>query len=145
MSRASFQIIDNQRAGALAPARLRTMIKKICASADIDPEAVSFVFCGNERIRELNRRYLRTDSVTDVIAFPLAEKTEPGYLGEVVVSVERAVEAAPSYRHGWEKELALYCIHGVLHLLGYDDRTAESRREMERRQEEILQDIYSER
>jgi len=62
----------------------------------------------------------------------------PHLLGDVVISVERTKEQAGEFRQGFEKELSLLTIHGILHLLGYDDSTVEGRRKMEARQKAIL-------
>ncbi|RLD92893.1 MAG: rRNA maturation RNase YbeY, partial [Aquificota bacterium] len=77
------------------------------------------------------------DAFTDVLAFPGDGK----YLGDVIISVERAKEQAPNFGFTFEKELALLVVHGVLHLLGYRDYTTEEAREMERLQGDILQEV----
>ncbi len=112
----------------------------------ISTKKISFVLCDNKFITGLNQRYFRKSFPTDVIAFPLKDDFDPDYLGEVVVSVEEAVKVSnvgagskPALK--WQDELILYCIHGILHLIGYDDRTGEQRQRMEKKQEQILRGI----
>ncbi len=106
---------------------------------DRDPGkcSITFVLVDNESIRAYNQRFRGEDAVTDVLAFPGDGK----YLGDVIISVERAKEQAPQFGFSLERELALLVIHGVLHLLGYRDYTPEESREMEALQEEILREV----
>ncbi len=103
---------------------------------------VSFLFLNNERIRELNRRYLDRDYPTDVLSFPQNEgrsaKLHPWFLGDVVISTEKVVEQSARLRQRVEDEFSLCLIHGLLHLLGYRDHPARSRRLMREREEELL-------
>jgi probable rRNA maturation factor len=99
---------------------------------------VSVVFVGDAEIRDLHRRFLGEDSATDVLAFDLGEPggrgdPHPGdLLGEIVVSVETAAREAARRGEPLERELALYALHGLLHLLGLDDSDPGSRRRMRR-------------
>lgn len=86
-------------------------------------------------IEELNRRYLKREGPTDVLAFPLGDPL----LGDLVISVERAYFQAQERGHTIEEELALLLIHGVLHLLGYDHtRSKKEARLMAHKEREIL-------
>jgi probable rRNA maturation factor len=87
-------------------------------------------------IQYLNFRFLKKDCPTDVISFPIGE--EVGLWGEVYVSVDRTREQAKDYGVPPSEELARCVIHGVLHLLGYDDGTARKREEMRGKEEEYL-------
>ncbi len=97
---------------------------------------LSVVLTDNAFIRGLNSRFLGKDRPTDVIAFPLGE--EGGVWGEVYVSVDRTGEQAVEYGVSPEQELARCVIHGVLHLLGYDDGMKRDRDKMRRKEEEYL-------
>ena len=106
-----------------------------------NPE-VSFIFTDNSGITELNDQYLGRNRSTDVIAFPqdsARKPLNPQYLnlGDVAISVEKAVEQAKEYRKTFARELNLLIVHGILHLLGYDDTRPSAKRKM-RRQERIL-------
>jgi len=85
---------------------------------------------------DLNRRYLGRDGTTDVIAFGQAGGPAP-LLGDVVVCVSQAQRQARPARNPVEKEICLLAIHGILHLLGWDDQTPADRRKMMRRAHQI--------
>ncbi|MEW5932762.1 MAG: rRNA maturation RNase YbeY [Bacillota bacterium] len=81
---------------------------------------MSVALVSDERIRELNSRFLGRDRPTDVLAFPLGDDA-PGAWGEVVVSVDTARRQAGERNGDLQEELVLLAVHGVLHLLGRDD------------------------
>ena len=92
---------------------------------------LSLVYLDDAEMAELNRRYLKKDGPTDVLAFPLERD-----VGEVVVSGETALHEAEAREIEPAGELLLYTVHGVLHLMGYDDKTPEEAdvmHEMEKR------------
>lgn len=117
---------------------------------------VSIVVTSDEEIRALNREYRGIDSPTDVLSFPLLEPEAPGAviepgraggiapagepvaLGDIVISLPRAIEQAREYGHSLERELAFLTVHGTLHLLGYDHVTQELEAAMRAREEAIL-------
>ena len=87
----------------------------------------------NKEIRRLNRGFLGRNNVTDVIAFDLSD-THSDIDGEIVISVEEALRQSRLRKIPLNQEILLYCIHGVLHLIGYDDRTKKDQREMVKKQ-----------
>lgn len=102
-----------------------------------DPE-ISVVFCDDVYIQALNAQYRGKDKPTDVLSFA---QDDLEVLGDIVLSVptaERQAEAA-----GWplEHEIALLAVHGLLHLLGYDDETETGAWEMQRRTEAALTEV----
>ncbi len=109
---------------------VRSVMKREGASRR---SGISIALVGDAAMRWLNRRYLGKDRATDVLAFPLYERFRGGrrmpsvgrrtQLGEVVVCVDRARTQADAAGHPVRTEVALLAAHGVLHLLGYEDRT----------------------
>ncbi|MFH1942492.1 MAG: rRNA maturation RNase YbeY [bacterium] len=99
--------------------------------------SISIVLVDDKEIRELNSRFLHRDRPTDVLAFPL-EDGEEDVWGEVYVSEERAKEQALAYGVTFEEELARLVVHGVLHLVGYDDKDKKTQREMREREDVYL-------
>ncbi len=99
-----------------------------------DPE-ISVVLCDDPFIQDLNRDYRQKDKPTDVLSFA---QDDPNVLGDIVISLPTAARQAEAA--GWpvESEIALLGIHGLLHLLGYDDETAAGAWEMQRRTEAVL-------
>lgn len=95
---------------------------------------IHVVVVDDQTIQGLHRRFLDDDTPTDVLTFPLSEPGAKTVEGEIVISLDTAIAAAPEY--GWSplEELVLYAIHGTLHLLGYDDIDSADRAEMQRRE-----------
>ncbi|MFH1772089.1 MAG: rRNA maturation RNase YbeY [Candidatus Omnitrophota bacterium] len=116
--------------------KIRPYRKTACRAVSL-----SVILCDNDFIKALNKQFLKRNYSTDVIAFPLSDELEPCFMGEVVVSVEKAVSQARVYKSSWQNELNLYLIHGILHLIGYRDSKKKERLAMEHRQQEILSEI----
>lgn len=121
-----------------------------------EPTLVSILFVENDEIRGINRQFRAKDSVTDVLSFPMLEMkdgcflTEPDatdrengmlFLGDIVISVPKALEQALEYGHSAERELAFLTVHGLLHLLGYDHEEKEREELMTERQKKILAEV----
>lgn len=109
-----------------------------CKENVYGPGEVSVNIVNDKTITELNARYLNHPYPTDVIAFPLDNKTTKWILGDIVVSLETAKRQALFYRHSFHRELALLIVHGALHLLGYSDKAPNDRKVMRRKEREIL-------
>jgi len=107
---------------------------------------LSIAFVDDARIAELNEQFLKHSGPTDVIAFNLDGPGDPdGLLGEVIVSAEMAAAEARRRHIAIERELLLYVIHGVLHLLGYDDSVPREARLLRCRQRRLLNEFLEER
>ena len=109
---------------------------QVVLDGENEPDAeISLAFVDNPTIHRLNQRYLQHDEPTDVLSFPLSEPGAKKLQGELVIGVEVAQAQALERGHDIQAELALYVIHGVLHLCGHDDhgeREAAAMRERER-------------
>ena len=101
---------------------------------------LSIVLVDNSRIKELNKQYFNSDEVTDVISFPLSNNKN-SLSGEVIVSVETAVDTAGKRNISVEGEIVLYILHGILHLLGYDDGNEGDARVMHEEESKILKTL----
>jgi probable rRNA maturation factor len=101
---------------------------------------LSIAVVGDDRIRALHRDFMGIDSPTDVITFPLVEPGSPadGVLGEIVVSADTALREARRRKIPPDRELALYAIHGALHLVGHDDMEPRAKRRMRREEARYL-------
>ncbi len=113
------QISSNQSAVECRPRRIRRLVRQTLRQEGRDAD-LSIALVDDGQIADLNRRYLGRDDVTDVLAFPYGTG-EGGVEGEIVVNAELAARRAADGPHGPEGELMLYIVHGLLHLLGYDD------------------------
>jgi probable rRNA maturation factor len=83
---------------------------------------LNFIFCSDKDLLEINRNYLKHDTLTDIITFGLSEKNEP-IEGEIYISIERVHENAREFGELKSKELKRVMVHGLLHLMGYKDKT----------------------
>lgn len=83
---------------------------------------MTLAFVTSKVIKNLNRKFLRKNSSTDVLSFPIREKAADGkfYLGDIIISVPQAFRQCLNKKHGLERELELLTIHGFLHLVGYE-------------------------
>jgi probable rRNA maturation factor len=98
---------------------------------------LSIALVDDREIRKVHAEFLDDDSPTDVISFHF-DDGGPGPFGELVISAETALREARARKIPPRVELARYAIHGVLHLLGYDDHTPEGRRQMRRLERRYL-------
>ena len=119
---------------------------------------VNLTLTDNERIREYNRDFRQIDRPTDVLSFPMVDYDEPCnfdiakaspdeyfdpesselLLGDIVISMEKAVEQAREYGHSIVREYYFLIVHSMLHLFGYDHIEEEDRVVMEEKQESIM-------
>jgi probable rRNA maturation factor len=119
-------------------ANLDQLVRMVLAAQDRARGSISIAVVDNATIHTINRTYLGHDWPTDVITFPLAEAGEPSLAAELVVSAEMACAAAREIGTEPSEELALYVVHGLLHLCGFDDHDDADRRRMQKREEELL-------
>ncbi len=114
-------------------------IAKVVAGEGQKISLLSYVFCTDEYLLELNRQFLDHDTLTDILTFPY--KDPSGIKGEVYISVNRVRENANELNVEFTEELKRVMIHGVLHLLGYTDGTKEEK-EIMRRLEDVKIDMF---
>lgn len=103
------------------------------------------IFVDNQTIRRLNRRFLGERGVTDVIAFPYESETAGLPAGDVFISVPVARKNAAAYGEPPSRELLRLVVHGVLHILGYDDHRPSDRKRMWKRQESVVERLWAKR
>ena len=148
MSGPGIDFLGKRPLDAQQKAALRKVLIRLLEDHEIGL-GVHVCFVDDAEIRQLNRDYLSHDYATDVVTFPMRTEGKPvegdplddDLLGEVVVSVDTARTSARSRGIDYPAELALYAIHGVLHLLGYDDKDPAGRRKM-RRAERLYLDSF---
>ncbi len=93
-------------------------------------------------MRQLNREYLKHDYATDVLSFSFLRNTrERRLVGEIVVCAEVAAKLASKQKWKWHDELLLYVVHGALHLVGYNDKTAIQQRRMRTAEQKLLSEL----
>jgi len=100
------------------------------------PGNLNFLFTSNERIKLMNLQYLNHNYFTDVISF---DYTEGNLIsGDIVISVEEVKKNAEIYGAEWLDEIRRVMIHGILHLMGYADKTQEDQEIMRKKENEAL-------
>jgi len=131
-------IANQQNALPLDRRKLRRAVRATLEHESIPHATISLAFVDDKTIRDLNRKYLDHDRATDVLSF-LLERDAVTFEGEIIVSAETACTVAMAL--GWpaEFELLLYVVHGLLHLLGYADRTPGERAAMQARESFYLE------
>jgi len=154
-------LIDNRQEAVKVDEALEAfvvqVVEEVLAYERCEEEfEVSISFVCNEEMRSLNKEYRNIDKETDVLSFPLVEFIEEELntededaeyieeeiaLGDIVISMEKAVEQSEEYGHSFKRELAFLLVHGMLHLLGYDHDEEASEGEIFDKQEEILKNI----
>ena len=100
---------------------------------------LSFIFCSDEYLKEINVKYLNHDFFTDVITFDYSK--EKLLFGDVYVSTDRVKENAKTYSSSFNKELFRVIIHGVLHLCGFNDKTKKEKTLIRSKENEALSTI----
>jgi probable rRNA maturation factor len=106
---------------------------------------VSLSFVDNEEIHKLNKEYRSVDRATDVLSFPLIDDEfdfqidiEEKILGDIVISLEKALEQSEEYKHSFEREVCFLVCHSMFHLMGYDHDNDENTKEMRKKEEAVL-------
>ena len=107
---------------------------------------VSIILTNPENIKKANKKYRNIDEETDVLSFPMFERDEiPNInneiyeaLGDIIVSIDRVKVQAKEYGHSFERELSYMVVHGFYHLMGYDHIEEEDKKEMRKKEENVL-------
>lgn len=137
------RLTNNQERISLSLPKLRKVGQALLKVLGFKKAEIHFLFVNDAEIRKIHRKFLKKDHPTDVIAFGQLEG-EPApdlgkvYLGDVVISVDTAKRQAPLYGNLFPEELILYMVHGVLHILGYDDLRPAPRKRMRRKEKEVM-------
>jgi probable rRNA maturation factor len=132
------EISDTQGHLRTDPSEMIDVARRVLIEEGRRNAAISIALVDEASIHTLNRVHLRHDWPTDVISFTLSNPGDPSLAGELVVSAEMAVATAAEDGVEPRDELALYVVHGLLHLCGYDDSDESGAAEMRRREDEIL-------
>jgi probable rRNA maturation factor len=131
-------IATPQEIVAIDRGRMREITRAVLDGEGVQDYEISLAFVDNPTIHRLNKRYLDLDEPTDVLSFPLSDASAKKLAGELVLGVEVAQAQAQERGHDVQVELALYVIHGLLHLCGFDDKTEKTAQEMRQRERHYL-------
>lgn len=112
-------------------------LKKIATNAGFNIKELNYVFCSDEYLYQMNRDYLKHDTYTDIITFDNSEK-KGDLEGDIFVSVDRVRENAKTHTQEVETEMNRVLAHGLLHLMGYKDKTQEEAALMRLKEDESI-------
>ncbi|AFL97145.1 rRNA maturation RNase YbeY [Ornithobacterium rhinotracheale] len=104
-------------------------------------EDINYIFCDDEYLLAINQKHLDHDYYTDIITFDYGD--EEVLSGDIFISIDRVSDNAFEYSSDFEAELGRVMIHGLLHMMGYKDKTEEEEQEMRNKEDECLQLIFN--
>ena len=138
--------VTNAARGNGAQKYLRTWVSRACRELGLVDPSVTVVVVGDETMSDLHRRFRGVAGTTDVLTFDLSDGTNrPARIGrlegEIYVCLDEARRRAPELGHDVGRELLLYAVHGLLHLMGYDDHAPADYRKMHAMEDEVLRAI----
>ena len=116
--------------------KVRRWVKSIFDTEGKLAGDIAYIFCNDEYLGSMNEKYLKHDTLTDIITFDYSEKGI--YSGDIFISIERVTENAGSFNATLNQELGRVMVHGVLHLSGYKDKTPEDKKMMRSKEDFYL-------
>jgi probable rRNA maturation factor len=118
--------------------KVKAWLSEIISINSFELESLNYIFCSDEYLHQMNVEYLDHDTLTDVITFDNSD-IEGVIEGDVFISIDRVVDNAAAFHISSDTELHRVMAHGLLHLLGYEDKTPEKQILMRSKEEECLQ------
>lgn len=115
----------------------RLWIESIAKQESKTINYITFIFCSDDYLLDINIKYLNHDYYTDIITFPYKEGDD--IESDIYISVDRVKENAEEFDESFENELLRVMAHGVLHLMGYGDKTPEMSAIMRAKENECIQ------
>lgn len=109
---------------------------------NVDLESLTYIFCTDQYLRKLNRRFLNHDYYTDILTFVLSDKGNP-LVSEIYISIDRVKENSQKLNISQHNELLRVIFHGALHLCGYNDNTDRQKIRMRQKEDEYLNMLRS--
>ena len=119
------------------PQKTSDWIKMVILSEGKQLDTLNFIFCSDEYLLKLNQKYLNHNTYTDIITFDNSDRPDVLY-GDVFISIERVIENSKKLTVSQDEELHRVIVHGVLHLLGFSDKTTLQRNQMRKKENAYL-------
>jgi len=129
-------IINFQTSFPLSQNSVKKVIQFLLEKSGLYCEEITLHFVGKKRIAKLHAQFFQDPSVTDCITFPLSE---PHFMGEIFICPHVAKDYAEKHQTNFLEEIALYVVHGFLHLLGFNDQTPEEKKQMRKEEKKWMQ------
>ena len=124
------------------PQRAKAWIEAVAKGYGKTIGELYYYFCSDDKLLEINRQRLGHDFYTDIVTFPLTDCATV-LSSEFCISVDRVKENAVTFGRTLESELHRVVIHGLLHLIGFDDHSEEDEKQMREKEEEALRLLFS--
>ena len=121
--------------------KIKAWINEIVKSNGLSVGEIAYIFCNDKYILDTNKEYLNHNYYTDIITFDYSNKFEIS--GDIFISIETVSFNTKIYNTTFENELLRVMIHGILHLIGFNDKTASQRKIMHKKENEALK-VYNE-
>lgn len=120
-----------------SPTKLKQWITAVIDCENHKVGDINYIYCSRPYLLKLNQAYLNHQDHTDILTFD--QSTDPEAVsGDIYISVDQVLENAKLYGSPFQQELRRVMVHGVLHLLGYNDKTPEEQMEMKKKEEAYL-------
>jgi probable rRNA maturation factor len=129
----------NQASNFKLPSKtlIRHWLQQVAKMEDHKIYQLNYIFCNDDYLLEINKNYLNHDTLTDIITFGLSGENEP-LEGEIYISVERVAKNAKKFGETKSRELKRVMVHGLLHLLGYKDKSKKDILTMRKKEDTCL-------
>lgn len=116
-------------------------LEQVAKEEGVEVDSISIIFCSDEELLEMNKQYLDHDYYTDIITFDYSEE---GYIsGDLFISIDRIKDNVEHLKVDYSSELKRVCVHGVLHLCGYKDKSPSDEAQMREKEEYYLKKFVS--
>ena len=131
-----FHFVD-KKAGLANRTQLKKFLVQLAHKEGFRLKSISYIFCSDSYLLKLNQDYLKHDTLTDIITFPLSGKGQ-ALESEIYISLDRVKENAGLFNSFFKEELHRVIFHGLLHLCGYKDKSASDKALMRKKEDEYL-------
>jgi len=118
--------------------RIASWLVNVAKNEGFTVDSLAYVFCSDKRLLSMNKKFLSHDSYTDIITFDLSDGIERKICGEIYISIQRVLENADKFGCVFNEELHRVLVHGVLHLIGYNDKSPREKARMRKKEEACL-------
>ena len=129
--------INNRTKQKIDEDLIKKIVQKFAKDYKKEKHEISIAFVGDKRIRAINRKYRKIDKITDILAFEENDK-KSFFLGELILNCARIKKQAHKYKNTFKKELIFILVHGLFHLLGYEDKDEKGLEQMKSLGEEFI-------
>ncbi len=116
--------------------KLVKWIGDVVSSEGFQVGEINYIFCDDSYLNKINQEFLNHDTFTDIISFDYTLGKEVG--GDIFISIERVLENAEKFNEVFENELYRVMIHGILHFMGYKDKTKKEKTLMRTKEDENI-------